>query len=30
MFESATEQLVNLCQWLDQQALADLLPKDHV
>jgi len=30
MFESATEQLVKLCRWLDRQTIADLMPKDHV
>ncbi|NIC00022.1 creatininase family protein [Halobacterium sp. R2-5] len=30
LFEAATEQLVALCEWLDDQAFADLLPEDHV
>jgi creatinine amidohydrolase len=30
LFEAATEQLVKLTGWLDGQAFADLLPKDHV
>ena len=30
MFEAATDQLVALCEWLDEQAFADLLPEDHV
>ncbi|WP_280537746.1 creatininase family protein [Halopenitus sp. POP-27] len=30
MFEEATAQLVQLCNWLDDQPFADLLPKDHV
>ncbi|WP_436934065.1 creatininase family protein [Halovenus marina] len=30
LFEAATEQLIQLCDWLDAQAFADLMPKDHV
>jgi creatinine amidohydrolase len=30
MFETATDQLVALCEWLDDQPLADLLPAEHV
>lgn len=30
MFEAATEQLVNLCEWLDAQEFEDLMPKEHV
>ncbi len=30
LFEAATEQLVALCEWLDDQAFADLMPEDHV
>ncbi|MFB6157878.1 MAG: creatininase family protein [Haloferacaceae archaeon] len=30
MFEAASEQLVALCEWLDDQPFRDLLPKPHV
>jgi creatinine amidohydrolase len=30
LFEAATEQLVRLCEWLDDQVFADLMPKSHV
>jgi creatinine amidohydrolase len=30
LFEAATEQLVKLTEWLDEQAFADLLPDEHV
>ncbi len=30
MFEAASEQLVKLCAWLDDQPFEDLMPKDHV
>jgi creatinine amidohydrolase len=30
MFEAATDQLCQLCDWLDEQAFADLLPEAHV
>ncbi|WP_096391520.1 creatininase family protein [Halopenitus persicus] len=30
LFEAATDQLVQLCEWLDDQPFEDLLPKDHV
>ena len=30
LFEAASDQLVNLCEWLDAQAFEDLMPKDHV
>jgi len=30
MFESATEQLIKLCEWLDDQEFEDLMPKEHV
>jgi creatinine amidohydrolase len=30
LFEAATAQLVQLAEWLDDRAFADLLPKDHV
>ncbi|WP_336338073.1 creatininase family protein [Haloarcula brevis] len=30
LFEAATDQLVRLCEWLDDQAFEDLLPKPHV
>jgi creatinine amidohydrolase len=30
LFEAATGQLVQLAEWLDDQAFADLMPKDHV
>ena len=30
MFEAATEQLCQLCNWLDDQPFEDLLPKEHV
>jgi len=30
MFEAATEQLCQLCEWLDDQPFEDLLPKEHV
>jgi creatinine amidohydrolase len=30
LFEAASEQLVQLCDWLDEQAFADLMPNDHV
>ena len=30
MFEAATEQLCQLCDWLDDQPFEDLLPKAHV
>jgi len=30
LFEAATEQLVKLTGWLDDQPFADLLPEDHV
>jgi creatinine amidohydrolase len=30
LFEAATEQLVQVCEWLDEQDFADLMPRDHV
>jgi creatinine amidohydrolase len=30
LFEAATDQLVALCEWLDDRPLADLLPAEHV
>jgi creatinine amidohydrolase len=30
MFEAASEQLVKLCEWLDDQPFEDLMPKEHV
>lgn len=30
LFEAAAEQLVALCEWLDDQAFEDLLPAEHV
>jgi len=30
LFEAATDQLVNLAEWLDEQPYDDLMPKDHV
>ena len=30
MFEAASEQLVKLCEWLDDQPFEDLMPKAHV
>jgi creatinine amidohydrolase len=30
MFEAATDQLVALCEWLDDQPFADLMPEPHV
>jgi creatinine amidohydrolase len=30
LFEAATDQLVHLCEWLDDQPFEDLLPKEHV
>jgi len=30
LFEAATAQLVELCEWLDAQALEDLMPKAHL
>jgi len=30
LFEAATEQLVKLCHWLDDQLFEDLLPRDHI
>ena len=30
LFEAATDQLCQLCAWLDDQPFEDLLPKDHV
>jgi creatinine amidohydrolase len=30
LFEAASEQLVNLCEWLDEQDFADLMPEAHV
>jgi len=30
LFDAATDQLVQLCEWLDEQAFADLLPSEHV
>lgn len=30
LFEAATEQLVRLCEWLDEQRFEELMPKDHV
>jgi len=29
-FEEATEQLCQLCTWLNEQRFEDLLPKAHV
>lgn len=29
LFEAATDQLVELCEWLDAQAFADLVPEPH-
>ncbi|QHS15870.1 creatininase family protein [Halopenitus persicus] len=29
LFEAATDQLVQLCEWLDDQPFEDLLPKEH-
>jgi creatinine amidohydrolase len=30
LFEAATDQLVQLCEWLDDQPFEDLLPEPHV
>jgi creatinine amidohydrolase len=30
MFEAATDQLCQLCDWIDAQAFEDLMPKPHV
>ncbi|QLD88341.1 creatininase family protein [Natronomonas salina] len=30
LFEAASEQLVRLCEWLDEQRFADLMPNEHV
>lgn len=30
LFEAATEQLVELCQWLNEQSFEDLVAKPHV
>ncbi|AGN02488.1 creatinine amidohydrolase [Salinarchaeum sp. Harcht-Bsk1] len=30
LFEAATDQLVHLCEWLDEQDFEDLTPKPHV
>lgn len=30
MFEAATDQLVQLCEWLASQQFEDLMPRDHV
>jgi creatinine amidohydrolase len=30
LFETATEQLVGLCEWLDDQSFADLVPEPYV
>ena len=30
LFEAATDQLVHLIEWLDDQSFEDLLPRDHV
>ena len=30
LFDAASDQLVALCEWLDEQAFADLLPAEHV
>jgi creatinine amidohydrolase len=30
LFEAASNQLVRLCEWLDDQAFEDLMPRDHV
>lgn len=30
LFESATEQLIRLCDWLDARAFEELLPRSHV
>lgn len=30
LFEAATEELVNLCEWLATQEFADLMPREHV
>jgi creatinine amidohydrolase len=30
LFEAATDQLCQLCDWLDDQPFEDLLPKAHV
>jgi creatinine amidohydrolase len=30
LFEAATDRLVRLCEWLDDQRFEDLVPKDHV
>jgi creatinine amidohydrolase len=30
LFEAACDQLVQLCEWLDAQAFADLMPPEHV
>jgi creatinine amidohydrolase len=30
LFEAACDQLVQLCEWLDRQAFADLAPPGHV
>ncbi|WP_290816459.1 creatininase family protein [Halovivax sp.] len=30
LFEAASEQLVRLCEWLDERPAEDLLPKEHV
>jgi len=30
LFEAASDQLVDLCEWLAAQPFAELMPKDHV
>jgi creatinine amidohydrolase len=30
MFEAATEQLTNLCDWIDSQDFQDLMPINHI
>ena len=30
LFEAASDQLVDLCEWLAAQPVDDLMPKDHV
>jgi creatinine amidohydrolase len=30
LFDAASDQLVQLCEWLDAQTFEDLLPKERV
>lgn len=30
LFEAASEQLVNLAEWMDEQPFEDLMPREHV